>query len=35
MTIILGKQLKVKYYQTWQATEELYFSQIEAKLEGF
>ncbi len=33
MSIILGKQLN--YYQTLQATEELYFSQIEAKLEDF
>ena len=31
--IILGKQLEI--YQTWQATEELYFSHIEAKLEEF
>ena len=33
MKIILGKQRK--FYQTWQATEELYFSHIEAKLVGF
>ena len=32
MRITLGKQLN--YYQTWQATEELYLSQIEAKCEG-
>ena len=25
----------LKFYQTWQAEEELYFSHIEAKLEGF
>ena len=33
MKIIPGKQLK--FYQTWHATEELYFSHIEARLVGF
>ena len=33
MKIIPGKQLK--FYQTWQAKEGLYFSHIEARFAGF